>query len=153
MQRSDREYLGEIFRACRTVLGGRDWSRVVAMCDEAIGAEDFPGLLTSKQQDLSLPGFLPDLARLEWSVEAASKGGGDRDRQVSDNLNPTIHLLSVAWKNLDTHVRHDLPTANPEPGDALLLVWKDYKTGEVKVETATDGDLLALKIVVEELNP
>ena len=51
------------------------------------------------------------------------------------------------------HSQRDASPVTPEPGGELVLVWRHPQTGETRAQAATDEDLLALKIVMEEINP
>jgi selenobiotic family peptide radical SAM maturase len=42
---------------------------------------------------------------------------------------------------------------NPEEGEEFVLLWWDMQTGEVHIRPASCEDLLALKVIVEEIDP
>ena len=110
----------------------------------------------------------PDVARLTaWSqdlarakaaaaaVDAAAHPGrwsaGSRYE-----LNPTLQVLPLNWRNLGPHALPD-PAAEgdlqPVPGDEILLLWRSPRDGRVAARAAGPDDLLALKLVVESIEP
>jgi hypothetical protein len=58
----------KIFSTCRRTLGSLTWGRVLAAMDEDLAAESFPDTLATLNASMNLPGYLDDLARLEWML-------------------------------------------------------------------------------------
>lgn len=98
-----------------------------------------------------------ELARLEETIARLAPGPDGqaaafvpREETGGWELNPDLELLELAWRGLAQWRRDEAgpaPTAGPE----LVLVWP--AGGQVHCRAATDADLLALKIVAEELDP
>lgn len=115
--------------------------------------EDFINSLKTFQQSWSIPEYLPELAKIEHmlyrlktdSQEAFGDAHGLR-------VNPTLRLLEVSWTNLDSFftLEQGLPTISPEPGREILLLWRENQEGRALIKKATEEELLALKIVIEE---
>src|SRR4030067_1427100 len=102
------------------------------------------------------PDLLSELARLEQIVKTTSCDKLEilQDvRQIS--INPTVQLIKLGWKNLTFLLNSEGNTSDPEPepGDELVLLWKDPNSGTTKIKPASNEDLLALKIVVEKITP
>lgn len=100
-----------------------------------------------------MPGFLPDLAQLEWAVcrvsDERTESFKNPDRIA---VNPTLQLIRVSWSHLPSIVadkKIDPSTPRKSTGE-FVLVWKDRGSGHPVCRTASDEDLLALKLVVEE---
>jgi selenobiotic family peptide radical SAM maturase len=99
------------------------------------------------------PPYISDLVRLERLVDAA------RAVDISAPpallcVNPSLSLQEFGWKHLLQFVdlaARDSP--EPESGAERVLVWKDPATGAVRGSPGRDEDLLALKVVVEALDP
>jgi selenobiotic family peptide radical SAM maturase len=98
--------------------------------------------------------WLPDLAgieqanhqlRLQSQVEAFS------DNPDSIKLNPSLEVVKVAWRGLLDVVRGKL--VDPQPGTEFLLFWRHPLSKMFRSEAASPADLLALKIIVEQLDP
>jgi selenobiotic family peptide radical SAM maturase len=64
--------------------------------------------------------------------------------------NPALELVRVQWRNLP-HLLRD-PARIPEPGEEYILIWKSPGQDEVRVETASGHDLLALKVAEEKID-
>jgi selenobiotic family peptide radical SAM maturase len=70
-------------------------------------------------------------------------------------VNPTLQLLQLTWRNLAPLVLDGAAAgaAPPEPGEELLLLWRAPWDGRVLVRAAAPADLLALKLAVERIAP
>ncbi len=116
-----------------------------------------PGTLEAKSPacratDLGLPGYSADLTRLEQEIARARREGGPLPSTVSrPTLNPTLTVVPVEWRGLSARVLGQTAPA-PEPGEELVLGWVCPARGP-QVRAAEPRDLLALKVVAEELDP
>src|SRR5271169_5239534 len=117
------------YPSCFTAVGPDLWKSTFFTCSELAGPENIPDIIGIRTGELGLPGYLPDLCRLE-SVVAKIKPL-EIPRSVNDiSINPTVELLEVHWKNLcalldaEKHGQHPVPLH----GNALVIVWKDQKT-------------------------
>ena len=102
------------------------------------------------------PDLLSELARLEQIVKTTSCDKLEIPQDVSQmSINPTVQLIKLGWKNLTFLLNSEGNTSHPEPepGDELVLLWKDPNSGTTKINPASNEDLLALKIVVEKITP
>jgi len=98
--------------------------------------------------------FLPDLDRVKAALREVEKMSFSPPPEVrSFQVNPALQLLQVGWKGLAALAIRGEDTLVPEEGKEFVLVWRHPVSGEVIVDTATDEDLLALKMVVEGLSP
>ena len=145
----------EFYAACRSIIGSERWARLsrgrMLSDDPASLVRD---LIQAGEQ--GMPKFLPDLARLESAIEDIRAGEDripDDIREIC--LNPTVRLIDLSWNNLlplltpgekETH-------GDPEPGRELVVVWKDPRVQRVKYRVVSQGDLLAMKIVEERIDP
>jgi selenobiotic family peptide radical SAM maturase len=71
-------------------------------------------------------------------------------------VNPTLRVLSVAWRHLGPRVAVDETVKGepePLPGAEMLLLWKSPWNGRVIARAAGTDDVLALKLVVESIAP
>ncbi len=143
------EPLSQIFPACARLLPER--FRESPERDPA--PERIPGQLGKYVAEGTAPGYLPDLARVELARWQLGQSADCRRGDESDGyrVNPGLILVPVHWDGL-------LPLLAgaeiaPHPAEQLLLLWKDPGTGRVREEDASAADLLALKIVTEQLDP
>ncbi len=151
----NKELLGEMFAACRNKVDSRTWERILALCEENPQSDTLPAILERRRDQLGLPAFLPDLALLELTIHKVRKGETDIPTRVDKlSVNPSLQLLQVSWKNLPSMLNAaEGPSEKPEPGEGFVLVWRDPDTGHVRTRSASDEDLLVLKMVVEEVDP
>ncbi|WP_457572752.1 thio(seleno)oxazole modification radical SAM maturase SbtM [Desulfolithobacter sp.] len=96
--------------------------------------------------------FLPDLARLEQALHTLqNRPPSLPDKVEKQRVNPALELLPVAWHNLPRLLSD--AAVRPEPGQEFILLVRKPDTGEVTVRTATSHDLLALKLISEDMDP
>ena len=148
------ENFEKIYHACRSILGHDTWDRFLGVCVAEPGTGSFPDMLALYVNNLGLPGFLPELARLEWDLHQTAASKIEVPVEIGQLcVNPTLRLLQLSWKNLPSILNpgRGAPPVTPEPGEEFVLVWKNAQTGEVKIQAASGEDLLALKIVMEEV--
>jgi selenobiotic family peptide radical SAM maturase len=153
---SSEKELENVYLACRSTVDSDTWGGIIAACAEGLDPERFPNVLRLHTGDLGLPDFLPELARLEWAVHKVKDSKTEIPAEVDLlNVNPTVQLLQLSWKNLCSTLNseNDSPLLEPIPGDEFVLVWRDPKSLKAKTQPASDEDLLVLKMVVEELDP
>lgn len=144
----------EIYSVCRSIAGPARWEKLVR--DGRLQAD--PELLASsiiQAGGEGIPEYLPDLARLEWTIDNIRACEDYFLQDINDIcLNPTVRLLEVSWKNLPGILTKDKNKryAEPYPGNELILIWKDPREKKVKCRVPSKNDLLALKIVAERIN-
>jgi selenobiotic family peptide radical SAM maturase len=94
--------------------------------------------------------FLSDLARIEESRHRLLTSPSSLPEKVTHAIvNPVLELLTVNWKRLPEFLSDR--SAVPEPGDGYVLVLMRPGENSVEVRSAEAVDLLALKIVAEEI--
>lgn len=113
-----------------------------------------PVVLTQQGVPGSLP-FLPGLARIELARHHARTADISSQSPDTHILNPTLQIVPVTWKNLVPMLARSKgrDLARIALGDENILVWRDPGTGEVRTQPAEPGDLLAIKLVVEGIEP
>ncbi len=95
-----------------------------------------------------------DLKRLERALQEL------RDKSIPSlpgaggvlAINPTLTLLALNWKNLCVVVRDKKTATVPEHGEELVLLFKRPGDGKICFYPAGDLQLLALKVLVENLD-
>jgi len=146
--------LKEIFPVCHSLLGFNVWRRISTIAGNGMKPADFPVIL-SKEGGPEISPFLPGLARLELANYDVNSNSSTLSVTDALTLNPTLQIIPVAWKNLVsllTRYKNRDP-ARVKPGEELILVWKNPATGKVITQTAENSDLLAIKLIVEGLDP
>ena len=94
--------------------------------------------------------FLFDLARIEESrYRLLTSSPSFPERITHSIVNPALELLSVNWQCLPEFLSDR--SVVPEPGDGYVLVLIRPGKKSVEVRNAEAKDLLALKIVAEEI--
>jgi len=106
----------------------------------------------AKEHDLQ--DYLTELAQLESIMELlAAAPRPTIEHESARSANPTLHVIPCQWvfPKLLLERPQDPPNEPPERGNQIVMLWKDPATGRVCVKEATSEDLLALKLVVEEI--
>lgn len=98
-----------------------------------------------------------EVRRSREAVAQAAAGSAPRwSGSGRHEVNPTVSALEMAWRHVGALALGERPAAGspaPEPGAEILLVWKRPWDGGVEARAAGPDDLLALKCVVESLDP
>ena len=156
MNPSQVHSFNEIFTHCRRTLGSNAWGEALAALSEACRPDTFPDALRSLTTALDLPDFIHDLARIEWAWHGI-QDDPMRIHQPPRALtpNPTLNLTPVSWKNLPAriHAEPEKQPPTPEPSLVQVMTWRCPETGERRIREADSIDLLALKIIVEGIDP
>jgi selenobiotic family peptide radical SAM maturase len=143
------------YPVCRRIVSpDTSWSKVREILAESGGDPAMERGALTRAYALGLPPFLFDLAKIERAVLSAAAEILPRPLSAIC-VNPSLSLLEVGWKNLAELVDPSAQgvTAPPVPGVERVLVWKVPSTGRVRTLAGREEDLLALKIVLEELEP
>lgn len=136
--------LAAIYPACCRLLPGLG-SELIPGQDLATFLEKHPDLVVAHP-------YLPDLARVEAARHRAAGLPSISPAQFPRmTVNPILELLRLRWRGLPRLLAD--PADRPEPGEEYVLIWKPPGQEAVRIATASGHDLLALKIVEEEINP
>jgi hypothetical protein len=145
----------KIFSTCRRTLGSKTWGRVLAAMDEELTTESFPDRLAPLIESMCLPGYIADLARLEWMLHQKKAAADDPNSSDSDRcVKPHPHNgPRPLEKSGGIHPveRHGCNTAE-RTGPCHPLAASD-NPGKLHYREARDIDLLALKLIVEQIDP
>lgn len=146
----------EIYKHCRLLMGSDVWGRLAASLEDDYSYEIFAEELDSRRDEYEMPVFISDLARLELAFYHIKSSDIPMPQNVErTTLNPTFQIHQMSWKGLHKFIGADSSADSiiPESGDELVMVWRDPETGIAELAAAGDNDLLALKVVVEGLDP
>ena len=97
--------------------------------------------------------WLPDLAATEQAnsrLRLQPPVAEYADSSDKVKLNPSLEVIEVAWRGL-LDVLQGKPI-EPQSGAEFLLFWRHPRSGVFRSEIASPADLLALKVIVEELD-
>jgi selenobiotic family peptide radical SAM maturase len=144
-----------IYKAFRSLVGPEIWSKVIQAEKSSADPESLLSFLvqTGGQE---IPPYLPDLARLEWTIgEISACDETHQGERKEICVNTTVRLLELSWRNLLPLLTNYATGIHNEtmPGSELVLIWKDPGEKRVKYRLASRNDLLALKITEEKINP
>ena len=156
MHSTSKKVMEEYYPRCRSLLEIGAWDRIIGLHPDESGPETLPETLMVHRADLDLPEFLPELARLEWNFHQIASNEIKIQPGIEQiKVNPTLQLFQVCWKGLPGIFKspRNSPSAFPMSGEEFVLIWKDSKTGQTEMETASNEELLALKMVVEGIEP
>ena len=146
--------LEQIFKHTRAYLTPEGWDRFRTEAEKVEEAENFTGFLERFPFAGDGPEFLPDLALLEWAVHRVQKADREPDPAGGDwSVNPTLQLIRLSFKNLPGLLREPGRRIEPEAGEEMVLVWLEPRSRALRLRPARDADLLALKMVLEEISP
>ena len=113
--------------------------------------ELFPSFLSDLCQKAALPAFLPELA----AIEAARYQVAQQNIFVTENVatrqvNPTLEMVPVTRQGLTGFFSGQDATLTE--GTAFVLLWLHPEKKTISMREATPLDLLALKIVTENIS-
>jgi selenobiotic family peptide radical SAM maturase len=119
--------------------------------------DDLPEQIESAGERYNLPGYLPELAKLEAAAAECSSQRETIPRHPAVlSLNPSLSLLHLEWSGLvellESGAEPGTSPIEPVPGEVQALLWWDPHAGRVRLQTATHEDLLILKIVADDLD-
>ncbi|MBI2355422.1 MAG: selenobiotic family peptide radical SAM maturase [Deltaproteobacteria bacterium] len=147
--------ISDIFPLSCSLLGVKAWQRLLKGAGDGMQAATLPDFL-ERQGGPGIPRFLSGLARIELARSIAA--AAETSLPSGDTpliLNPSLRLVSLDWKGLaplfTSSRRRDL--SRVRPGAEIVLVWREPGTGGISTRVAEAGDLLAIKLVVEEIAP
>lgn len=116
-----------------------------------VAFELFPSFISDLCRKAPLPAFLPELALIEAARhQVEQQTACPMENVATRQVNPTLEMVPVTWLGLAVFFsgRHPVPTE----GAAFVLVWLHPEKKTVYVREATPLDLLALKIVTENIS-
>ncbi|MBA4393619.1 MAG: selenobiotic family peptide radical SAM maturase [Desulfobacca sp.] len=146
--------INQIFTRTRSYLKPDDWDRFEFQAQAVKDLKDFSPFLEGFTFRDEGPGFLPDLTRLEWAAFLAEQPVMEPASDSDDFIvNPSLQILPLSFTNLSSLFFQPPEKMEPTPGEALVLVWRVLKTGEIRMRSAQDADLLSLKIILEGISP
>lgn len=150
----DNQLLGKIYPACRGIVQADTWQAIVDELPQDFDLDTFPVFLARKLSDYNLPAYLSDLADIEIRLHQLTVRQESIDFHPDALcVNPTLSLIKVGWQDLPSLIHQQGGVqVEPEPGEEYILFWREPGEGKPVVRAATPDELLALKIVVENLN-
>jgi len=149
MKSSDTS-IDSIYPVCRAVVGESVWDEIAGKLTASYSL-DLAGLLEGRDD---VPAYVSELAVLEDAYRLAGETDTGEHTPGKATVNPTLHMLDLSWRGLTRFFEEDSGTdVLPEETGEIVIVWRDTEGGDVRMRPATDADLLALKIVVEEIDP
>ena len=144
--------LAKIFPVCRSLLGIKVWKRIVEGND--LTPAGFPDFL-EHHGGPGIPPFSPWLARIELSRHNADAAEIIPSATSSVSLNPTLNIIAVPWTNLlpllTRAKKRDLDKV--APGNEVIITWRKPDKGTLVTRVAEPGDLLAIKLLAEGIDP
>jgi selenobiotic family peptide radical SAM maturase len=144
----------QIFPACFSLLDDEQQRLVLGQIDPFV-PNDFAFALANFQNRFSLPPYILDLAKLESCIfDLQQKELSEIPLSVDRlSVNPALQLLRLNWNNLVSLLpgREAALMSEPSPEEELILIYRRPITGEIVTRAAGQEDLLALKMVIEQL--
>lgn len=111
----------------------------------------FPAFVANVAHSLSLPPFLPALARFEWTDWEVYASEQEVPVSVSEPaVNPTLVALEHGWKLCPWISSADRPAA-PEAGNEMALLWRHPRKLRTMFVAADERALLVLKVALERI--
>lgn len=123
-------------------------SRLAGNPADLVAPADFPRYLASHPDCCRNHPFLPDLASLENARHRASAASVVFPTTVpAAVVNPTVRIMEVGWTGLPEFLQDQ--SVEPQPQQALVLLYRPDSRSAVRILTPSGHDLLALKMVME----
>ena len=108
-------------------------------------------LKTDTPESFSTHPYLYDLARIEEACYSIRTSSLPLPQKIEARIiNPTLQLIEVQWSNLPVLIKGQ--SVLPEKVNGFVLVWQTPGEEAVQVVQASNHDLLALKIVSEQID-
>jgi len=153
MQNRKREkykVFGEIYPICSKLV---DKDKLLHLVDRLGSLEFFPDILKDVAEEMQLPQYLGELARLEFYVSTL-KADATRVPAYSAMLavNPTLQLFENSWKNLSCLFGAEETPLEPVKGAESIIIWRHPASSMIQARPVTSEDLLVLKMALEELS-
>jgi len=146
------EPLKKIFPVCTSLLPADFWLAAEEGGGPNEAVQRFPERVAAFIENRGGPGYLPDLARIELARHLVQKRTQTPETSGEAlRVNPVLELVEVAWSPLLSLL--DGKAAEPEPSSQFLVFWRHPRTGTERWEVDGAEELLALKVVAEELYP
>lgn len=143
-----------VFPGCRLLLDKRDWVLVQPLLRQIASYEGMMHELAGRVEGLGLPSFIPDLIRLEWTVQTVRQWDGDIPQAVDGFiLNPSMKRVELDWDFSQLWYACSMPSysALPQPTchPNQTLVWRDFESGQTRVGYATASDQQAINALTD----
>jgi len=155
--KTDSNAYRQIFSNCRRILGVKTWDKILAALDNEMEPGLLPDKLVSLKTAFHLPAYIDDLAGLEWAWHQL-KTQPPPPAQPPEKLavNPTLSIVPVGWKHIAAIVGDSSDSDGyppPEASPTHIILWRHPAKKSYHIHEAGDIDLLALKIVIEQIDP
>lgn len=150
-----REDINATYPLCHSFVTDTTWEALAHAFHKTKAPGAFPDLISSNNAELDLPPFLQALAAVEKTVHALARSAEAFPKHIIQHeLNPTLALFELDWEI--AHLFVQAPSARrtpPRRAHAWTMVWLDPQDRAVRVEVASDEELLAIKILAEDISP
>ncbi|MDP8262215.1 MAG: thio(seleno)oxazole modification radical SAM maturase SbtM [Candidatus Ancaeobacter aquaticus] len=141
-----------IYGFTKRYIGPHVWNEVTCNNNNKSPAQFLKKLLQYVKKN-HLPEHLSDLARFEYCISVVK---ADTKRIHLDahgyEINPTLEIVHSAWKLLSFVKKRPHKNIQPRKGDEWILVWKT-SDGRLHTKAASQDELLALKMVLDKIDP
>ncbi len=146
--------LRRFFPATATLAGADVWEHFCSGLPKTADADDLAQMFAVFAHQSGLLSHAVDLFSVEREKALVETSEEPVPEAVSARtVNPTLRLLKVGYLGLAGLLGGDAASsAQPEPGEEYVLVWRMPDSGEIRIAAASREDLLALKIVAEGLD-
>lgn len=126
-----------------------------ALFTEIVAEKDYQGVLDTVVTLVAegrLPPILVDLIQVEHSRNVLLADDAPIPEHVDQiSINPTLRLVSVQWTGLDRLLVDSEWNCQPAEAGEVIMAWRHPVSRKVEIRQASASDLLALKVLAEEL--
>ena len=140
--------LNEIFVQTSKLIGQHAWEILLAKYSVIDDPETVLSFFTD-ENCIICPEFASDLALVEWKQYQILQADCDFDSNDAHFLNPTLDIVQSKWNLVD--FLNTRGKQFPQAGDYFILLWKHPVSNKTVIHTATDRDLLIIKILAENM--
>jgi selenobiotic family peptide radical SAM maturase len=143
----------EAFPVIAALLGDGAWEDLI----QSLGnppAASLPGLLLQHAGSNYNPGYLPELASLEWKLYGTTTSSQEVPLySEAYALNPTLEVIRNNWRLART-INNAKADSIPAPAkrEEMVLLYRHPGSGKAEIRAASAEDTIALKIVSEGLS-
>lgn len=119
-----------------------------------MGPASFPDYL-QHQGGPGIPAFLPGLARIELAKFVSATADCLPTEKDALKLNSSLQVTPIEWQNLLPLFRRAKPRdiSKVVSGNEIIISWRRPEDGELVTQVASQADLLAIKLMVDDVDP
>lgn len=137
---------------CKAIIDFEIWPQLSVFKVDDPEDEQIVILFEKDVSKYNIPAYIPELARIELAIFNLQSHPFSFESPKELEVNPGLHVLPASWLGLLELLQDKESEYSYSPGH-FVLIWPQPDSGEIKSMYASNDELLALKVVLEEIDP